>query len=475
MSELKNKLKSTTTEIETGTHKKSEGQLPRHHGAHAMQGPSTSHDVASTSGVRKPLAMPGSGVSTKAERKRVGEPKRDFPGTSEGKPGLQLAAPGGARADARAPPPPTPTAFTRPDDRPPPSAAIAKHRKAAMRILKRSALTPDLCSRALPCHVEEIRSEIAWAMTIVPDYQLPVLGEPPAAEKRNRSMEVAQNKSKRARTQGPTFAEVAKNRILLGVLDENQEDELALRAHWKWVKAELANICVSVLREHPGPPPICRDAGWFQGNVKIVACDDERSAGMYKKAMAMLGEVYPGAMLRAVDFKDIPSRPRARAWIPAKPTEPERVLEIIRLFNPELPSHNWKVVRLEHSTKSTRQAVLLLNKESLPLLEKTGGVINYGFDTAKIRVYTNDVNAARGNEVEPEADNSEDEVDEEPNQANPMDDLAGGYASSTSSLGVDHIFRQYTEEELMSDDDEANSTVVEGVGRCGQDGSRPPD
>ncbi|XP_017476968.1 PREDICTED: uncharacterized protein LOC108366969 [Rhagoletis zephyria] len=124
------------------------------------------------------------------------------------------------------------------------------------------------------------------------------------------------------------------------------------------------------------------------------------------------------------------------------------------------------------------QVVLLLNKDSIELLEQKSGVIRYGCDMAKIKVYSNDVNAAKNliAEVEPEEANSDVEMEEESEQVDPMDDLTGGYASSTSSLGVGRMLRLYTEEELIEmSEDAVNSTLIGDVGDNGQDGEGTAD
>jgi len=74
-------------------------------------------------------------------------------------------------------------------------------------------------------------------------------------------------------------------------------------------------VALKVLDENPGPPPECTDAGWYQGNVKLIACEDERSAALYKAAINKVGEVYPGAKLAVCEAADIPSRPRASPWL----------------------------------------------------------------------------------------------------------------------------------------------------------------
>jgi len=98
------------------------------------------------------------------------------------------------------------------------------------------------------------------------------------------------------------------------------------------------------LDEKPGPPPDCTDAGWYQGNVKLIAFEDERLAALYKAAINKVGEVYPGAKLVVCEAADIPSRPTAMVWLPSEPSVPEAILSLLTRFNPKLPTDGWKVV-----------------------------------------------------------------------------------------------------------------------------------
>ncbi|KAL7724409.1 hypothetical protein ACLKA6_008756 [Drosophila palustris] len=145
-----------------------------------------------------------------------------------------------------------------------------------------------------------------------------------------------------------------------------------------------------MLDSEPGPPPICKDVGWYQGNVKVIACDDERSAELYKAAVSKIGEVYPGAKLVAIDWKDVPVRPRARLWIPSSMKEPDKLLLMLQRCNPSLPSHDWKVAKIEEMPGPTSQAVIILNKESLAPIDAAGGELNF------IRVYKSDATPENG-------------------------------------------------------------------------------
>ncbi|XP_043659641.1 uncharacterized protein LOC122624226 [Drosophila teissieri] len=162
--------------------------------------------------------------------------------------------------------------------------------------------------------------------------------------KRERSQNVPSDPSaKQKRVQpGRSFAEIAKNRILLGVVDRNDPSDRIPRNKWKWVEAALAIKCFEILAKEPGPPPVCKDVEWFQGGVKVIACDDERSAELYKAAVKELGEVYEGAGLVALSWSDVPCRPRARIWIPASIEAPDLILTMLQRCNPHLPTSDWR-------------------------------------------------------------------------------------------------------------------------------------
>lgn len=40
-----------------------------------------------------------------------------------------------------------------------------------------------------------------------------------------------------------------------------------------------------------GPLRDCEDAGWYQDSMKVISCQDARSISLYKRIIALLGEV----------------------------------------------------------------------------------------------------------------------------------------------------------------------------------------
>lgn len=346
----------------------------------------------------------------------------------------------------------------------------AEKRKAAKTLKKYDGVRLD----TLP---PSAREAVERAKVLLPNFQTTagVSVENQSLSKRQRSVEEQQPPPKKFRTHSgagrPSFAEVARDRILIGVLDRGNELGSIPRDQWRWVKAALANVIFDVLMENPGTPPACRDAGWYQGHIKVVACDDARSVALYKAAVAKVGAVYPGANLEVVDWKDIPVRPRARAWVPVTPSSPESILKMLQLMNPALPTSDWRVLRVEDPDGPSRQVVLSLNRDSIELLERRQGRVFYGLDEVTLKVYRGDAQRASGASASVEVDIEAPE---------PEGDLSDAESSASTESNLASSMRRLCEEELLLSDGEGDADVtviaVEEVAGTSNEGSanQPP-
>lgn len=353
------------------------------------------------------------------------------------------------------------------DRRDPLKAGYTDRRKAS-RILRRLATDPIKEDQVSREDLKKIREDIEWAKKVLPDFKL----EPPRsklpATKRNRSVEetsTANPTAKRARTHGvglKSFAEVAKDKVIVGVIDQNGEDGKIPRHQWSWIEASLAKVALQVLKDNPGPPPSCTDAGWFQGNVKLMACDDARSAELFKAAVEKVGEVYPGARLKAVNLDEIPSRPRARVRVPVTPSEPEEILEMLKLFNPAISTDNWKVVKLKPKTedqksgtkRSKMEILLLLNHECLSQIDQNDGTLNYGFAKILPRIYKTDTVSLAKRAACSATSGSQSDIELE---SGSEDELSSASELTAAMTGL------CNEQDLLEDplsDEEADVTVV---------------
>ncbi|XP_039968925.1 uncharacterized protein LOC120780733 [Bactrocera tryoni] len=215
---------------------------------------------------------------------------------------------------------------------------------------------------------------------------------------------------------------------------------------WKRVAAAISSVFLRVVKGNPGPNPKCVSAGWHHGLHKLTRCADERSAILYKEAVSLEGEVWKGARLEAVDKADLPLRPRARVWLPAEPSIANEIEEILKYCNPSLPTHDWRVIRLERTDEPYRQALVMLNEEPIGPLSKTKGAISYGFEMVVLNVLPTDTGAdgTQAADAEEKADGVSDgqaTIENDPN----LSDVAssgGGSSIGDSVFSLEKLFEE---------------------------------
>ncbi|KAL7744368.1 hypothetical protein ACLKA6_001757 [Drosophila palustris] len=172
--------------------------------------------------------------------------------------------------------------------------------------------------------------------------------------------------------------------------------------------------------------------------------------GVYKAAVVSVGEVYPGAKLEAVNWEDVPARPRARMWFPSTIKEPEQLLKI-----------------LQRCGDNPQQGIV-------GAIDVVEGELNFGFSSVFIRVYKSDAAIGGAPSDKPVEEDITAEL-EAPERPEPE------ATTRTSSLTRD-LSKLWQEgdlevtSDLASDDDDVNATVVEGKSTDVLEGSadKPP-
>ncbi|XP_037933988.1 uncharacterized protein LOC119668523 [Teleopsis dalmanni] len=190
--------------------------------------------------------------------------------------------------------------------------------------------------------------------------------------------------------QNEPLSDIVKSQITIAVIDDSDPDGKITHENWSLINKKLMDLYLDLMKEYPGKTPSFRDGGWFQGYVKLIDCADQRSVDIYRIAISRLGEVWPGAKLRVVDKDQIPCRPRAHTWVPAEPSDPRKILNLIQLGNWGIGAHTWRITKVEEPKGRYRWVNLVLDKASLVPLARSGGVINYGFSSINIKVYKKD-------------------------------------------------------------------------------------
>ena len=193
------------------------------------------------------------------------------------------------------------------------------------------------------------------------------------------------------RTLTKPFNEVAKESLVMAVIDRSSEDGSILKDKWSHVQSAVMAHYLAVRREMPGKPPICNDAGWHQGREKLLSFGDARSVDLYKACLSRVGEVWPGVQLEVVEKNNIHSHPRATTWVTEEPSNAADILTVIKDSNPGLPTQNWRISKVGEADGNKRQVNLILNAESTSHIQRASITLQYAFETIVLKVYKQDI------------------------------------------------------------------------------------
>jgi len=103
-------------------------------------------------------------------------------------------------------------------------------RKKAFRILKRLATNPIRKDQTSKLDYQKIQEDIAWAKAVIPDFDIAMTTSPATSE---RSMDAAQEgQDTNCGTWSRSFAEVVRDRKIIGVIDQSDEGGRIPRNQW---------------------------------------------------------------------------------------------------------------------------------------------------------------------------------------------------------------------------------------------------
>jgi len=127
-------------------------------------------------------------------------------------------------------------------------------------------------------------------------------------------------------------------------------------------------------------------------------------------------------------------------------------------MQPNLPTHDWEVVKVEPHEGPISQVIVVLNKESVSPIEAAHGELNFGFSAIRIKVYKGDSNSK-----EDPTGNPAEQVFPEEIEAPGDDEPEDGYSTDASlSRGMQAMNPADEDDGDLSGSVEADVTVVEG-------------
>ncbi|XP_065355994.1 putative mediator of RNA polymerase II transcription subunit 26 [Calliphora vicina] len=169
--------------------------------------------------------------------------------------------------------------------------------------------------------------------------------------KRNRSQTEGEKSPKRRKvvekksTPGPTsttttsarrpFNEVVKDHLLMALATEKE-----------WHHQSCGN------RMGTGTAPRF-DSGEIHRGYRVIKCMDEFSKDFLSKCIAKISGALEGLSLKQIPAQEIPMRPRARIWLPKMATDAHKLVECLKLQNPDIHTDDWSIIRTEQGDGHT--------------------------------------------------------------------------------------------------------------------------
>jgi len=194
-------------------------------------------------------------------------------------------------------------------------------------------------------------------------------------------------RSKRpGRTKARKTDEVAKDNLVMALVDELHEDGQLLNQKWEEIETRLANMVTDRLMAVPdGPIPSFDSSDVIRGH-RVIRCDDGFSKIFLAECVATIADTWDGLRIRLVHASEIPWRPRARIWLPKGQRDHSRILSCLRAQNLDIDMSDWSIVNAEEDMKASQSFVFLINRRCLPQLEAADYKVRYGIRMAKVKV-----------------------------------------------------------------------------------------
>lgn len=137
----------------------------------------------------------------------------------------------------------------------------------------------------------------------------------------------------------------------------------------------------------------------FAVGVLWITCANLETKNWLGMSVAGLGGLWEGAVLTAVESKDLPRRPKVLVWLPG----PERVEKVVRdhlrVQNPDLKTETWLLMSQKSGEKGQTMA-FSIDQESYAALERKKFSAFWGMGKVSFRT----LNAGRTPQTENESD-----------------------------------------------------------------------
>lgn len=333
--------------------------------------------------------------------------------------------------------------------------SVPPHRQRQRQRRKAKFLSDKFGKIPVEERTAEQKRALAWAANVMGEGRQPETGKPTQPKR-------IQPPKYRPETGAAKYSDAARAGLVMAVMDNGHPDGSISPDNWRKLLGAVQKRFLAIIKSHPGTPPGCTDAGWYQGRLKLMAFADQRSIDLFGMAITQIGEIWPGAKIQLIGKNDIPTRPRGRIKVPEELSNEQEILEMAKVSNPQLPTDEWRVIKVEEAKEGYRHVTLLITEESAKQIAAGNNRIAFGFITIPIWTYkpktTNAEEAKAADHPNTDDIPSSSNVKESETPTRPMETASACDMKLAEPL-LDMSMEE--EESLLASDDDTNITVIE--------------
>ncbi|XP_055857311.1 uncharacterized protein LOC129920124 [Episyrphus balteatus] len=175
--------------------------------------------------------------------------------------------------------------------------------------------------------------------------------------------------------------------IQAAVINAGSPEGKLTNEQWSQVEVKLLEFVNEEILASTGFVPTFGPLSTVKG-FKVLACCGEPTLNWLRDKVGCMKGLLDGVTLSVALKDDLPTRPKVRINVPGPNIDETTLERYLRAQNPSLPSADWKVMQMEAPTKSGREAIIMLNHETMAMLPSLDFLLRFGINAVKVRPVT---------------------------------------------------------------------------------------
>lgn len=123
----------------------------------------------------------------------------------------------------------------------------------------------------------------------------------------------------------------------------------------------------------------------FHG-YRIITCDTPFAVDFLRQTISKMDDTWPNAKVEVKLLRELPTQPKAFISVPTSNISREELMTLLAAYNPDIPVNTWKLVRLSKVKFGRVLASLIINDDSVRILEEKKCLMRFTIRKLPVRV-----------------------------------------------------------------------------------------